>query len=140
MGSEAEAKSVEALTTTVKSTLTVVFSSNIVLTVFTSAVLFYLWGMINGLQLIAMTCLFKIRLPTNVQTAFIQIMKLAAFDFLQTESLYMKIFKFSPTTPFSPSFDEAAYSGSNFILGIGSMFLMMLGYAMFLLIRWIILY
>ena len=106
--------------------------------VFTSAILIYLWGLINGLQLNAMTCLFKIRLPTNVQTTFIQIMKLAAFDFLQTEALYMKIFRFSPTPSFNSSFDEAAFSGANFILGLGSSFLMMLGYALFLITRWVI--
>ena len=114
----------------------VVFSSNIILTIFTSAILGYLWGIVNGLQLITMTALFRIRLPANVQVVFVELLKLAAFDLLQTETIYMKIFKFTKTESFSTAFDEAAFSGSNFIIGIGPMFLAMVFYAFYLLTRW----
>jgi hypothetical protein len=80
MNSQAEAKLVETMATTVKSGMTVIFSGNIVVTIFTSTILCYLWGIVNGLQLIAMTCLFRIKLPTNVQVVFVEILKLAAFD------------------------------------------------------------
>ena len=99
----------------------------------------YLWGIVNGLQLIAMTCLFRIRLPTNVQVVFVEILQLAAFDLFKTETIYMKIFNFSETKSFSSSFDGAAFSGSNFIIGIGPMFLVMIAYALYLSTRWMIL-
>ncbi len=89
MISVAEAQTVSAITITVKSTMTVVFSGNMVLTIFTSTILGYLWGVVNGLQLMAMTCLFRIRLPTNVQVVFVEILKLAAFDLFQTETIYI---------------------------------------------------
>ena len=108
------------------------------LTIFTSAILCYVWGIVNGLQIIAMTCLFRIRLPANVQIVFVEILKLAAFDMFKTEALYMKIFNFSKTDSFNTAFDDAAFVGSNFILGIGPMFMAMVAYSIFLLIRWVI--
>ena len=50
------------------------------MTAFTSIVIYYLWGMINSLQLIALTCLFKIRLPANIFAFNKEILKLANFD------------------------------------------------------------
>jgi len=50
----------------------------------------------------------------------------------------MKIFRFSPTESFSSSFDEAPFSGSNFTIGIGPMFLVMIYYALYLSTRWMI--
>jgi hypothetical protein len=85
-----------------------------------------------------MTCLFRIRLPANVQVVFVEILKLAAFDMFKTETICMKMFRFSPTESFSSSFDEAAFSGSNFTIGIGPMFLAMIYYALYLSTRWMI--
>jgi hypothetical protein len=139
LASKAEAQAVAALASVVNSSLSVFFSSNMALTIFTSVIIFYLWGMINGLQLIAMTCLFRIRLPANVMSVMIEILKLANFDLLRTGWLIDKIFKFSDTPSFSATFEEASYEGSNFILGIGSMFIAMVYYALFLCVRWAVL-
>ena len=57
------------------------------MTAFTSIVIYYLWGMINSLQLIALTCLFKIRLPANIFAFNKEILKLANFDLFKTEWL-----------------------------------------------------
>jgi len=70
---------------TVKSGMSVFFSGNILMTVFTSLVIYYLWGMINNQQVIALTCLFKIRLPANILAVNKEILKLANFDLFQTE-------------------------------------------------------
>ena len=79
----------------VKFSLSAFFSGNLALTIFTSIVIFYLWGMINGLQLIAMTCLFRIRLPANVSSIMNEILKLANFDLLRTGWIIDKVFRFS---------------------------------------------
>jgi len=61
-----------------------------------------------------------------------------AIRFVMTVAFYMKIFRFSKTESFNNSFDEAAFSGSNFTIGIESMFLVMVFYALYLCTRWII--
>jgi hypothetical protein len=50
----------------------------------------------------------------------------------------MKIFRFSETESFNTSFDAAAFSGSNFTIGIGLMFVVMVFYALYLCTRWMI--
>jgi len=76
-------------------TLTATFGGNLVLTVFTSIVIGYFWGMINGLQVIALVVLFKIDIPTIVYTIFIVLLQLSGFDLLHTEKILDKIFNFS---------------------------------------------
>jgi hypothetical protein len=100
--------------------------------------MYFLWGMINGLQLIALTCLFKIRLPSNVMSVNIEILKIAAFDLFQSDWILMKIFNFSDTPSISPEFEEASFEGANFIIGNGPIVLFMIGYFFFLLVRWVI--
>lgn len=45
------------------------------------------------------------------------------------------MFSFSETESLSESFEQGSYGGSNFIIGIGPMFLFMIGYAVFLVAR-----
>jgi len=80
-------------------------SSNLLLTIFSSILIAYLWGMINGLQIIAMTCLFKVRLPNNVLVVNVEILKIAAFDLFHTSDLYQKIFQFTDTPSYSTIFE-----------------------------------
>ena len=118
--------------------LTAVFTSNIVLTAFASIAMYFLWGMINGLQLIALTCLFTIRLPANVMSVNIEILQVAAFDLFHSDVILQKIFNFSSTPSFNTVFDEASFNGSNFIIGNAPMFVFMVAYFLFLIIRWLI--
>jgi hypothetical protein len=46
-----------------------------------SMLFYYLIGMVNGLQIMALTALFKIRMPANSMNIMIMILSLAAFDF-----------------------------------------------------------
>ena len=57
-----------------------VSAGNIVVTIFATAAIYYLWGMINGMQIISLTCLFRVRLPVNVYTINMAIMKFSSFD------------------------------------------------------------
>jgi hypothetical protein len=63
-------------------------SGNIFMTIFFSLILVYLWGMINGLQLVALTCLFSVNLPPVLNAVNTQLMKLSQFDLFQTSTLY----------------------------------------------------
>jgi hypothetical protein len=130
-----EAAVVSAITEALSKSMTLFFTSNMVITVFSSIVIYFLWAMINGLQVIALTCLFKIRLPANVMTFNVEILKLAAFDLFQTTWLLQSVFGFSETPSFSSVFEQASYEGSVFIIGLGMMFLVMVAYGAFLLVR-----
>ena len=92
-------------------------------------------GLINGLQVQALSALFAIRMPTNALEIMIMIMNLASFDVFNTEKIYMKIFRFKETDSYNSIFDDAGFSGSNFILGIGPMFMMMVYYCLYLAFR-----
>ena len=61
---------------------------------FMSFLFIYLMGLINGLQVQALSALFAIRMPTNALEIMIMIMNLASFDVFNTEKIYMKIFHF----------------------------------------------
>jgi hypothetical protein len=45
------------------------------------------------------------------------------------------MFKFTETESYTPIFDQASFTGSNFIIGIGPMFGSMIYYALFLAVR-----
>lgn len=83
--------------------------------------------MINGMQIISLTCLFYIRLPVNVYALNMQLLNIASFDVYQTDK-FIDQFHFTETEAFSPIFEEASMDGSNFIEGIGPMFLFMIIY------------
>jgi hypothetical protein len=138
IGSKSEADTIQGISSTVESAMTFVFTGNIVITAFASVAMYFLWGMINGLQLIALTCLFKIRLPANVMQVNLEILQVAAFDFFQSDVILQAVFNFTETPSFSQDFEEASFGGSNFIIGNGPMFLFMVGYIIFLLTRWFI--
>ena len=95
MTSTHEAEVVEKTRKAVDIVLKTALSGNLILTIFTSLVLIYLWSMINGLQVIALTCLFKVQLPANVEVVNTEILRFAAFDLFQTEWIFRQIFSFS---------------------------------------------
>jgi hypothetical protein len=86
-----------------------------------------------------MTCLFKVRLPTNVFVVNVEILRIAAFDLFQTGALYGLVFKFSETPSFNTIFEETEFTGSIFIAGIGTMFIVMAFYPVFLVTRFLVL-
>ena len=58
-----------------------VFAAGIsLLSVFLSLVFMELMGMINGLQIQALSCMFRVRLPLNAMMIMTVILKFAAFD------------------------------------------------------------
>ena len=61
--------------------------------------------MINGLQVMTLTALFKIRMPAKSMSLMIMILSLAAFDFFSTEKINAKIFSFSETDSYTPIFE-----------------------------------
>ena len=68
---------------------------------FMSFLLIYLMGLINGLQVQALSALFAVRMPTNANDIMVMFMNLASFDVFNTEKIYRKIFGFSDTESYS---------------------------------------
>ena len=118
----------------VGASLNVFLSGNLVFTIFASVVITYIWSMINGLQVIALSSLFKVRIPAVALVVLTTILQLAAFDLFKVGTLLQKIFSFSDTPAFNSSFAEAGYENSNFILGLGLMNFAIVYYFVFLLV------
>lgn len=78
---EEDAKLTSSITNTVEKSMIVFFPTLTVESLFMSVLFTYLLGMINGMQIQALTCLFSIRLPSNAMAVMIMILKLASFDF-----------------------------------------------------------
>ena len=124
----------KAIEVVVGASLNGFLSGNLVFTIFASVVITYIWSMINGLQVIALTSLFKVNIPINVSSVLFKILQLANFDLFKVGWLLQKIFHFSETPAFNYQFATASYDNSNFILGIGMMNFAIVYYIVFLLV------
>ena len=100
-----------------------VMAGNFFISLLLAGAMQYLWGMVNALQIIVLSSLFSILTPTNSGVIQTEILKATAFDFYHTENLYVKIFGFKETESFSDAFEDAGLSGSNFMIGIGPLFI-----------------
>ena len=74
--------------------------SNIFVSFFNAHALQYLWGMVNAIQMIIMTSLFKISLPVNAFMVIQAIWHLVSLDVFQTDALYARMFGFRGTEAF----------------------------------------
>ena len=100
-------------------------------------------GTFNALQIITLQILLRIEIPINVSEVLLPIQQLANFDVYQTDTAYEEIFGFGETEPFDQVFEEAEFEGSNFIVGIGPLFIVVVinllilipGYYLFRYIR-----
>ena len=73
----------------------VIFSAGASVGSFFMSILFmFLMGLINGLQIQALSALFAVRMPTNANAIMVMIMNLVSFDIFKTEKMYKKIFGF----------------------------------------------
>ena len=61
------------------------------------------------------------------------ILQMVSFDIIRTSSLLTKVFKFDNelTPPLNFIFEQAGYESSNFILGMGPLFIAEVGYLLF---------
>ena len=115
------------------------FSANAVVSIFYAGILQYLWGLINALQVIVLTDLFNIDVAPNAHIIMALILEMVSLDFIDTEDFVTEIFNFQETNPFASHYDPATgdnhskflaagYDSSNFILLLGSMFIIMVLY------------
>lgn len=80
-------------------------------------------GALNAIQIIMLTILFRLSIPVNMFDIFGPLLQLSNFDVFKTDIIYEIIFGFGETEPFDQIFEEAGFEGSNFIVGIGPLFI-----------------
>ena len=106
----------------------ILLGANMVATTIFSTSMQFMWGLVNTLQLIALTIFFDTLSPVNVQSVLINILKISNFDLYPTDQIYEKVFDFTETQPFNSLFEETGFESSNFILLTGTLFIFVLFY------------
>ena len=88
-----------------------------------AGVMQYLFGMVNALQMIVLAVYFDLLIPANIKAILVAINKTCNFDLFKTDDIFAEFFGFEDTESFSEKFEETGLDGSNFIIGIGPIFL-----------------
>ena len=81
-------------------------------------------GALNAIQILVLSILFRLEIPQNMHDIMGPILKLSNFDVFQTDYLYLVIFGFGETPYFDQVFSDSGFEGSNFVVGIGPIFIM----------------
>ena len=92
------------------------------------------------MQLILLLMIFTVLLPQNVIDLGETVIQFVTFDFTlgQAEETLQSIFNFKESDPINAIFNDAGYSTSNFILGAGSLLFLLAGFAIFVLLKFIL--
>ena len=85
--------------------------------------------------MMVVTILFKINQTQNSRIIQSAILKLCSFDFFRTEDMYNKVFDFKESEPFNSKFESVGIESSNFILGIGPVFLSMVAFPCYVFVH-----
>jgi len=90
------------------------FSANIFISIFFAQALQFLWSMINAMQIIVLTILFKIEVPPNADMLMTLILKLCSLDLVPTEDILAYVITFRATDAFATTIDEDGEAVSKF--------------------------
>jgi len=81
-----------------------------------------LWGMIRALQIIVLSALVGMTLPSNVHLFIQGCMEFANVDIFSGEVIYLTLFEFTPTDPLTDNFEQFGIGDLNFLINSGSYF------------------
>lgn len=115
--------------------VTAIMAGNFFVSLIFASALQYLWGMVNALQIMVLAVLFDILLPSNVMVILREITKACNFDFFYTADFYTVWFGFKETASYSEHFELAGFGGSNFIIGLGTMFIFIVIFPLSVLLK-----
>ena len=107
-------------------------ASNLLASTMMSGALQFLWGTVNALQMIVLTCLFSVMRPKNAEVTLIAIMAYVNLDIFPVEKFINFFFDFPETEPFNPIFELAGYESTTYILELGVIFFIIMGFAIVL--------
>ena len=94
--------------------------------------------MINALflletsQILVLTVLFNTKTPANSKPVFVFVLRLVNFDLFRTENLYVDIFE--EAEPLNQTFEDCGFDTSNFIVGLGPLFFVIVFFVPFRLL------
>lgn len=84
----------------VDNTLLCFISTNCFIGYMSAGALQFLWGLIHGVQMIALTSLFDVDFPSNIRPIVQTLWKLISFDFLSLERRLGEVLDFKETEAF----------------------------------------
>ena len=93
----------------------------------------YLYGMVNALQIVVLGIFTNCMTPTNSKVIQVELFKTVSFDIFDTENIYTSWFGFGDSPTLSDAFEEANMDGSNFILGLGPMFMIIVIFPLYMM-------
>ena len=101
-------------------------------------------GALNAIQILVLTILFRLDIPVNLHDILGPILKLSNFDVFQTDLMFAFLFGFQDSESFDGVFDDSGFEGSNFIVGIGPLFVMVVVFVVWvplqLLLKWFVVF
>lgn len=114
------AQALDSATETAASSLTLISSSNLVITLILGASMQKLWGMIRSMQMIVMAALLRVPSPAHTFHFFVGCMTFAQMDVLDGSAWYPYVFEFTPSEPLNLNYEMMAMSTKNFIMNSAS--------------------
>ena len=90
--------------------------------------------------MIVLTVLFTVDMPENAKQILIDVMKLTNLDVIKSENLLNSIFAFkAEASPINERFEATGYESSNFVIELGTIFLLIIATLILVLLREILL-
>ena len=87
--------------------------------------------MVNALQIIVLTVLFSVMRPMNAEVVLTTIMGYVNLDIFDTETYINFVFDFPESAPFSIIFEKAGYQSTTYIIELGVVLFVIVGFALF---------
>lgn len=108
--------------------------TNFIVNLLLSGSMSQLWGMINGLQIVAYMPLFKVKVPGNASAFNNAFKEMAEFEVFDTSEATSEMMYFPEDDPLSLSLQQQGIDTTLMIPGMGSIFYILIGYlALFIL-------
>ena len=102
-------------------------SGSVALNYLLSASLALIWGLINSMQTMTVLPLTEVTYPKNALALNAVVLTIATFDVIPAGTLILKIFKLSSAKPFSDAFEAYGISNTQFMLSLGTTFVIFFG-------------
>ena len=94
-----------------------------------------LWLFVNQLQIIVLIPLCKLPMPANAKKFFSLLMEAAAFDYYDTDDMYMDMFQLEETQARSTNFSVSGYQSMWFIVNLGTLAIVIVLFPLLFLLR-----
>jgi hypothetical protein len=133
-----EAKEIEETSESAADTIQAVMSSNFFLGILLGGSMQELWGMIRALQMISLSALINVNIPTHLHIYLSICVVFAQMDIFSGEALYEAYLTFKETKPPSEQFAFFQIGDSNFMMNSGSYFVIQASLVFYYLFAFIV--